>query len=106
MATLSDTIILPNGSAYVGIVSFDPVSTPLTITSALVFTQGVNATTDSNGHFSITLEPGYYNVACIVGSTSNQTASFKIRIPNTTNTYALSDVIASRIERAEDFPEL
>lgn len=61
--TVTGTVLEPNGDPMASRrIEFIPVRTPVATGSGIVFTKRVTTTTNADGEFSVTLQPGIYQV--------------------------------------------
>ena len=91
-ATVTGTIKDPTGTTTgLAKVQFQPLSTPLTIGASIITTTAATATADTNGYFTVTLQPGDYTV--LVGSRDR----FNISVPNDNNSYTIAALITDNL---------
>jgi hypothetical protein len=91
-ATVTGTIKDPTGTTTsLAKVQFQPLSTPLTIGASIITTTAQSAVADTNGFFTISLQPGDYTV--LIGSRDR----FNISVPNDSNTYNLTTLISDNL---------
>lgn len=89
MSTVTGTLKLANGSAYVGDLIFRPQSTPLAASPDLILSPDVKVTTDAQGEFSVSLAVGEYKVYLGLADT----AGLWISVPDDTLSYSILSLI-------------
>lgn len=90
---ITGTFILPSGAILQsGNLTFKPLSTPFIFGAAVVITQSMTATTDTNGQFAINLAPGSYKVIV-----NNGSDAFNIQVPDDGNPYDLLSIISTTL---------
>lgn len=102
--TVTGTILEPNGDPMANRrIEFIPVRTPVATGSGIVFTKRVAVTTDADGEFSVTLQPGIYQVDHRLESVvQNTQAPIFIRVSNEAGPEDWEDLIRG-MNQATDF---
>lgn len=103
MNTLFGNITGPDGTPFVGDITLYPISSPMAVGAYAVLTHPLRIPTDSAGHFSTTLAPGFYDLDVQISRVSaNPRRRCRFRFPAQASTgpmaYDIKDFLCGDLQ--------